>query len=622
MSGNVQPLSPSRELKDFCDFLWGKETGYVYLPTKEPEKEGKESWSTYYFKWPEQKADVVKHVLKMSPVKHVHIAPALFSKPDAEVEFVSGSNVLWADFDGSCPNDAEFAELGIPKPSLRIQSSPGKQHVYWKLSQFHTDIKTIQDLNRAITYATDADFSGWNANKVLRPVASINHKKGDPVVILGGEVSARYSYTDFSNVPVPDVTFNTIPLMSGNIPSPLKIIGRYAFTDREMDLLYKPEVGEGFRSTSLVAFGHILCEKGLDNSEIYSLIRWVDERWKKFHGRDDAEKRYLSLLNYLRFKHPYKGALEETVESSEPQIKLMGYRDLITHVDTQTYIAHPQILSDRGFLYVAARAGVGKTNMTTEMIHKFIFCRNYLDWEIPEQETRHRVVHLQLEMSIAEQKDVALKMDAQFTEEERDILQEHYFINAVNTDLHLYNPIHVAQLGQMLDHYRPSILVLDSASVSFAPALKEDEKLIRISATNLFNLRQQYGFAVIVVGHAKKGSVKADGLNAFYGMSVLEQYITTAILLTPDEDATAELVAVGDNETQVVDLTYAKKRFGPGVGKTFPLHLKSNPLRFERPVIGEIEGPKTPHQRQLKDDDVSDAFSEALRNMEKFGIID
>lgn len=620
MPGTVKSLSPSRELGDFCDFLYGKEQGYAYLPTKN-EEGAPQPWTPYFFQWPLQKDQLVKHALKMSGVRDVYIAPSLFTKPDAKVENALGANVLWADFDSDVPSNATLAEHNVPKPALRIQSSPGRQHLYWRLEQFNTDIKMIQDLNRAIAYEMGADPSGWDMNQVLRPVGTLNHKRGGiPVVIAsGGDPTARYVPMDFSEIPVADYSIEKIPTLgNGTLPNASRLIGKYAFNNKEMDLLFKPEVQEGHRSTCLAALGHLLCEKGMDNAEIYSLITWADTRWGKFAGRDDAEKQYLGLLNYLRFKHPYKSALEVTEE--EPlHLKFMGYRDLLEHTDVQKYFVEPKVLPDRGFLYIAGRAGVGKSNLTTELGFRFIFNQNYLDWTIPEQEERHTVMHIQLEMGTAEQKEVVLKMDEQFTEEQRDILQEHYKILCIQDAFKLYNPVHVAMFRQAVEHYKPTIVIIDSASVSFAPSLKDDEEKLRVSATNLFNLRQELNFATVVVGHAKKNTSKSDGMDAYFGMSVLEQYLSTGVLLTPDEDATDELRLLGDEDTQVIDFTYTKHRFGTDVGKSYPLHIKSKPLRFERPVHVIAPTPKVPvpKQNETKDDDVVSDFEKAFN---RFGI--
>lgn len=619
MTGTLKSLSPSREIGDFCDFLYGKEEGYAYLPTKNSEG-APTPWDQYFFNWPAQKEQLINHVLKMSKVKDVYIAPSLFSKPNSHIQNALGSYVLWAEFDGDCPSDSKLSEHNVPKPTIRIQSSPGRQHLYWRFEQFNTDIKMIQDLNRAIAYETGADPSGWDMNQVLRPVGSLNHKREipTPVVILAGDPGTRYTSINFGEITIPDNGLESVPKLNGNIPNPSRLIGKYTFTDKEMDLLYRPEVQEGHRSTSLAALGHILCEKGMDNAEIYSLLTWVDKRWKKFAERDDAEKQYLALLNFLRFKHPYKSSIAVD-ENTGIHLQFMGYRDLLAHTDVQKYYIEPKILPDRGLLYIAGRAGVGKSNLSTELAYRLIFNQNYLDWTLPEQEERHVIMHIQLEMGTAEQKEVALKMDEQFSEEQRDILQDHYKIICIQDAFKLYNQVHVAMLEEAVAHIKPTILLLDSASVSFAPSLKDDEEKIRESAMNLFRLRQQHNFSAVVIGHAKKNSSKADGMDAYFGMSVLEQYLSTGILLTPDKDKTDELRLLGDEDTQVIDLTYTKHRFGTDVGKTYPLHIKSNPLRFERPVIAPLPpAPKTPVPKQNEStDDVVSAFEDALNS---FGI--
>lgn len=188
----------TKDIEAFLDFLYGKTSGYVYSPTKVPGEFAKN-----FFKWPDQRPDLVRHIIANNQ-KNTYIAPALFRDgTSAQIENVLGSNVVWADFDGNSPSDSQLAKLGIPAPSLRVQSSvPGNEHLYWKFEQFETDLLTFQDLNRSIAYAADADSSGWDGNQVLRPVGSVNHKRKEPLTARVSKFSDRtYTAEEFSAVP-------------------------------------------------------------------------------------------------------------------------------------------------------------------------------------------------------------------------------------------------------------------------------------------------------------------------------------------------------------------------------------------------------------------------------------
>jgi hypothetical protein len=72
----------------------------------------------------------------------------------------------------------------VPTPTLRIQSSiPGHEHVYWKLSEFLDNPSLLEERNRSLAYLMHADTSGWDADQILRPPFTHNHKRDKPVTI-------------------------------------------------------------------------------------------------------------------------------------------------------------------------------------------------------------------------------------------------------------------------------------------------------------------------------------------------------------------------------------------------------------------------------------------------------
>lgn len=175
----------TEHLGSFYDYVWGKEPTqgkqhFVYLPV---EYEGK--WTSYMFAWPKQRKAVIQHTLKWSAIKaNVFYSPALFSAANPEKDNVTGSWVLWVDFDGNAPVDwaAEFPN--VPMPTMQIQSSiEGHEHCYWLLSEFLDDPVVLEERNRSLAYLMHADTSGWDADQILRPPFTHNHKRDKQVTI-------------------------------------------------------------------------------------------------------------------------------------------------------------------------------------------------------------------------------------------------------------------------------------------------------------------------------------------------------------------------------------------------------------------------------------------------------
>jgi len=168
------------ELGEYFDYLWHDTEAWVYVPLKHPDG----SFTKGFFKWPAQRKSVINYVLKNAASENdVYYSPALFRQTDPHKEFVLGAWVLWVDFDGNAPT--EWPVDIAPAPTLIVQSSLDRnQHCYWAIDEFIDDIELLEDRNRALALALKADTSGWDADQILRPPHTVNHKRDMPVKIV------------------------------------------------------------------------------------------------------------------------------------------------------------------------------------------------------------------------------------------------------------------------------------------------------------------------------------------------------------------------------------------------------------------------------------------------------
>lgn len=177
----------AEDLHDFYTYIWGTtHRGWVYLPV-----EAHGAWRGHYFPWPSKRDKVIEHTMAMAATEHnVFFSPALFSRAKGTREFVLGSHVLWVDFDGNAPEHWSLdPDAAVPPPTLRVQSSiPGHEHVYWRLKHFVDDPDLIEERNRSLAYTLGADSSGWDANQILRPIHTTNHKRNEPVTVLAWDL--------------------------------------------------------------------------------------------------------------------------------------------------------------------------------------------------------------------------------------------------------------------------------------------------------------------------------------------------------------------------------------------------------------------------------------------------
>lgn len=148
--------------------LWSQQPGdWFFLSTK--SSAGK--WRDHAF----ARDDIrnIRDFIRKNMDKDVYFCPHGFVEARRKEECAAPIKCLWADLD-----EADPRKLPI-KPSLAIESSPGRYAGVWLLD----DILKDKELNRKLTYFSGADKGGWGLTKVLRVPGTRNYKyKAQPMV--------------------------------------------------------------------------------------------------------------------------------------------------------------------------------------------------------------------------------------------------------------------------------------------------------------------------------------------------------------------------------------------------------------------------------------------------------
>lgn len=331
------------ELKEFIDFLYEGLEGYMYVVAKQPDDP--DSWDQVFFEYPAQTNVAIKAVNAYSATQEIYIAPALFKSKNAEKENVKCTNVLWCDFDGNTPT-----EFDIP-PSLVVRSSePGHEHIYWKLDAPLTDIERIDDYNRRLCYKYGADNSGWDANQVLRPPYTINHKrKGASVAIINRNTSLSINAAVIDDLaPAPEKTVDYSLWTKVSLPALNDVIYSHKFGPDFKLIFEKPAEEVSDRSASLTNMAFICAEAGLNDSEIYVIVDHLATRWGKFkhHTPSSRARQLIGIIEHTRIKYPNNSfsQLDQVFEYSPAQL---------LQTDIQLDWAIEDMLSQNGVMMLA-----------------------------------------------------------------------------------------------------------------------------------------------------------------------------------------------------------------------------------------------------------------------------
>jgi RepB DNA-primase from phage plasmid len=167
--------------------LFGDLGGYLFTFTGrqsvEPSAQSNELDDTRQrsWRWPAQKAAAAEYLLEQSQAgRDAYFGVHLFRRPsNRKAENASEVLALWVDGDGArVPKD-------WPQPTAVVESSPGREHYYWRLTR-PIDPEEAARLNKRLSYGMGGDKGKWGLGTVLRVPGTLNYKRERPTLVAGG----------------------------------------------------------------------------------------------------------------------------------------------------------------------------------------------------------------------------------------------------------------------------------------------------------------------------------------------------------------------------------------------------------------------------------------------------
>ncbi len=528
---SFNPNSPGEGLSQFFDKIWGDVEGFVYIPVKENTPTDPR-WEKKYFKWPAAKSMVIDTVLTQTAAgKEVYFSPVIWAKPEVKKEAIKGSRVLWADFDGSAPewgpetlNDHATEAFGaVPgPPTVEVQSSTeSHRHVYWVLDEFATDTDFIQDTNRAIAYSYGADTSGWDAEQILRPPFTTNHKRSMPVLVARFDETTYRQETFTSFRPVKELVRDSVDL--SNLPNAVEVIAKYPWDTDTRQLLNKDGKEEFDRSGAMMRIAYYCAEKGMADAECYSVLLWLDDKWEKFKYRNDRNKRLLDLVNKAKQRYPHavadptfegltSGAAEQTVNE---QLHWTGSELLTANLNIRWF--YKGLLQDQGVAVIASAGGVGKTQLCFYLMQQVALARDFLGFR---STGKYKGGFLGLEMGPPRTASIWKTMCGAYEPHEIAEFGDNILISPIAQNLYLENELAQEWLKGYVETYNLDYIVIDSLG-KVVKDLNSDSEIRKV-----FSVLQRLRKTVIVIHHTRKAqenNKKPRELGDIYG----SQYITS-----------------------------------------------------------------------------------------------
>lgn len=513
----LSEVNATSSISEYLTTLYENTDGFVYLATKDPETA---DWQKHYFHWPEQRNLVEEFIVTHGQRTNVYIAPALFKdSSSSKKRNVKGSHVYWAEFDGAVPSPETLARHGIPEPSMRIRSSSeGREHWYWRCTEFNTDTSNIDGVNRGITYALGADPSGWDADQVLRPPATINFKHNIRVDFIGAsdsritlsqleELSAEHK-VDTNEFEETDVT----PLQY--------IIGRYEFSKYELDRMAPTQKGD--KSDRIYEIAMFCAEKSMTDQEIFSVLYWADKKVGKFTDRSDKIRQYNNLVSRARAKYP----IEEAIPTG---LSLRSFDDILNDpVEVEWQIEG--LLQRSGLMILAGEPGIGKSQLSMQFLMAAARGQSsYLGFPI---QTGRKGLFISLEMPTVELKSLFRTMKNGMPTDEQVLLNENLSWIDRGESLNFRDERVRKLIEETISINNIELMVVDSLSKMGIQKMQDEERIIEMM--EWFDaVRKRYNCSLWIIHHNRKssGERKADTMDDVYGSRFITAGATSVVVM-------------------------------------------------------------------------------------------
>ena len=169
--------------------IYGEQPGLLSLFSgmrPEPGSNKLDDPHTAYFEWPGERDRAQMWILREAGAgrETYHCAHLLTDRRRVK-DKAAPVRALWVDGDGA------KVLPGMPSPTAVVESSPGREQFYWRLSGPAAP-KLGELLNLRLAYAMGADKSGWDLTQLLRPAGTPNFKYANTPLVRILELRDEY----------------------------------------------------------------------------------------------------------------------------------------------------------------------------------------------------------------------------------------------------------------------------------------------------------------------------------------------------------------------------------------------------------------------------------------------
>lgn len=504
--------------------------------------------SRKFIKWPEDKRKL-DTLNKQKAKGDLYFSPALYGSAEATRAACLGSAVTWADV------DVEAAQR--PAASLLVASgTPGHVHAYWAAGKL-LEPSQAEAWNYYNVLRYGADKGGWDITQLLRVPDTWNHKTTPP-----GEVTLELSNHDVFELPEGLAELRVPKYRHPDIlPSLETVLDQHELSETTRDVLRTDLPTD--RSASLYRLACLLAEDGLSPNESYAVLAGTDERWGKFVGRADRERRLEQLVAQANSK------VLELVDDSVRDIseqrgptgpRVVGWKSLGIGLPSIEFLVDG-VLPANGQLLLAGKSGVGKSQLAIGLAARLVLnAKEWAGFKI-NVTTQQRVFYASLEMDEQGVKYTTDHLAQVLADKQLEVLEENLLFMAtldpVKLDIDGRGSAR-KYIEDRLKQFKPTGFVLDTLGAATTKGLG-DEVAVRNTMDWVKKLRSKFNVWVVLIAHPRKDPPQNKNqvltLDDVYGSQIQQADLDAAFILSGIK-----------GQPEYRRLHNVKRRFGPEAG--------------------------------------------------------
>jgi hypothetical protein len=507
---------------------------------------------------------------KYSPDKYdIYFCPLAFKEPYRRKSLVKGVNLLWSDIDSGNPNKL--------KPTFLWESSPGRLQGIWFMEQDHINPTDAAELNKALAYYLGADKGGWDLTQVLRVPGTKNHKYDSlpEVRVIDYDRDRTYAYKRIAKrVGLGQTSEGTVEVESSNEDAN-RILSKYrrqipSKVKRLLAQNYQPE--EGKRSDIIWYLENKLSESGLSPEEIITLIK--HSVWNKYKGRSDEAIRLKTELEKIiesKVSPDQEQGEKESDKILSRDIVVESLSDLMSSMDSSPGWLVDGFWMKKSHGIIAGEPKSFKSTLAIDLAVSVASGKNFLgEFEVQNQGP---VVYIQNENAKWIMKDRIAKimshkgLKGKVARTSRglkiDWAPEIPLFSVNQQNFLLSDPMHQKATEQILQIYKPEMLILDPFYLMFDGDINSQKELYPVLDW-LIEIRYTYNCAIVLVHHWNKGSGQNDGRRGgqrILGSNTLHGWIESGWYLSSSAEKTEDDMDKDVNKAKAKALVTIEREF-------------------------------------------------------------